>query len=138
MFEALKNEWKKLSRSRPGRRFQNRYARRQKARAKQAPSPRWRVGRVTLAMASLVIGLVLIFIPGPAILFFAIGAGLIAAESQRAARFLDWSELRLRAFWGWASWKWGGLTLGGRAGVVCLLFGGAVTCLYLSYRFVTG
>lgn len=133
-WEALRKEWKKLWRSRPGRRFQARYARQQKSRLKQAPRPR--IGRVTLGVASLVLGLVLLFIPGPAVLFLILGGGLIASESEGAARFLDWSELRLRALWSWMSWKWGGLTLGGRAGVVCLVLGGAATCVYISYRLV--
>jgi len=46
---------------------------------------------------SLAIGVVLVFIPGPAILFFLIAGGLFAMQSLWVARALDWSELRIRA-----------------------------------------
>jgi hypothetical protein len=39
----------------------------------------------------------LVFIPGPAILFFLIAGALLAVQSLGVARALDWSELRGRA-----------------------------------------
>jgi hypothetical protein len=43
------------------------------------------------------VGVVLVFIPGPAILFFLIAGALLAVQSLGVARALDWSELRGRA-----------------------------------------
>lgn len=51
------------------------------------------------AAVSFVIGVVLMFIPGPAILFYALTCALAATQSQLVARLLDRSEVRLRALW---------------------------------------
>ena len=47
-------------------------------------------------MVLLLIGIVLMFMPGPAILFFLLAGAVMAEESRTVARFLDWLELRLR------------------------------------------
>jgi len=48
------------------------------------------------AVASLAIGIVLAFIPGPAILFFALCAALLGAQSRWVARRLDRAEVSTR------------------------------------------
>ena len=50
-----------------------------------------------LAPLSLAVGVVLMFIPGPAVLFFALAGALLASHSMPVARALDWLELKLRA-----------------------------------------
>lgn len=52
--------------------------------------------RFVVAGVAVAIGLVLVFIPGPAILFFALAGMLLATESRAVARFLDWSEVTIR------------------------------------------
>lgn len=58
-----------------------------------------RVLLLGLAVLLTAIGVVLMFIPGPAILFFFLAGALLAEESLPVARGLDWAELRLRAAW---------------------------------------
>jgi Putative transmembrane protein (PGPGW) len=47
-------------------------------------------------------GFVLLFIPGPGLVFLFVGAFLIAQQSLLAARALDWSELRLKKLLAWS------------------------------------
>ena len=53
------------------------------------------------------IAVVLVFIPGPAVLFFFAGASLLASESRVVARALDWLEVRLRKVIHWVLRWWG-------------------------------
>jgi hypothetical protein len=50
-----------------------------------------------LALLSFAIGVVLAFIPGPAVVFFALSATLLATQSLRVARILDRTEVWLRS-----------------------------------------
>ena len=58
--------------------------------------------RLVIAAVSLVIGVVLTVIPGPAVFFFMITAALLASESLRLARWLDIGEVWARKAWNWA------------------------------------
>jgi hypothetical protein len=49
-----------------------------------------------VALVSIAVGVVLVFIPGPAVLFFAIAGAIFAMQSRRAARALDWTEVKIR------------------------------------------
>src|SRR4051812_47862185 len=51
------------------------------------------------ALASFVIGVVLAFIPGPAVVFFALSIALIATQSRWVAARADEVELALRKLW---------------------------------------
>lgn len=88
------HEWREVRHGPPGRRFQEYYQRAHRRRAGRG----WigRVLRIAVAVASFAIGVVLVFIPGPAVLFFALTGVLLANESRAVARFLDWSEIKLR------------------------------------------
>ena len=91
---------------------------------------------MVIGLVAVAIGFVLIFIPGPAILFLAVGGGLIASESLPVARFLDACEMRLRAGWRWTRRRWRGSTPVVRAGFVCAAAGTVAAGMYLSYRLV--
>ena len=53
-----------------------------------------------LAAAScFAVGVVLAFIPGPAVVFFGLTAALSATQSRWVAERLDHAELYLRALW---------------------------------------
>ncbi len=97
MKTSIATQWRTLKRSRPGRRFSERYeaSRRGADRATVVQ----RVLRIVGAAVAIAIGVVLVFIPGPAVLFFAIAGALLASESRGVARALDWSEVKLRAAW---------------------------------------
>ena len=123
-----------LDRGRAGRRFQDRY---EAARAARKDA-RWtrrvlRVFRLLLAVAAIVVGLFLTVLPGPAILFFFIAGGLLASESLRLARGLDWSEVKLRAGWAWVqqlSWT-------GKAALIGLVAAFSAGLAGVSYHLLT-
>lgn len=84
---------RELRRGRPGRRFQDYYRRHRERR-------RARTWVMAAGWALLVVGLPLVFTPGPGIPLVLIGALVLAAESRTAARALDRAELRLRLLFG--------------------------------------
>lgn len=94
MLQTLKAEWQRLKHTRPGRRFCSFY---------QRHGERWpgwaRVLLILAAAISFAIGFILVFIPGPAILFFAITAALLAAQSRPVARQLDRAEILAHRYW---------------------------------------
>src|SRR5688572_14221670 len=104
MAATLKSEWRMLRRGKPGSRFLDRYE--TSHRNKNKRSVVGRVIRIVIAVAALAIGVVLVFIPGPAILFFFIAGSLLAAESRALARALDWSEVKLRKLVRWLAKVW--------------------------------
>ena len=104
MLGKLKRQWLAFRGGTPGQRFQDRYDRQRRARKTQS----WalRLIQPILAIILLAIGVVLTFIPGPAIVFYFAGAGLLAGESRPLARALDWSEVKLRKICRWLKQWW--------------------------------
>ncbi len=88
-FERIKRSWRRLKQSEPGRRFQDRYERN---RAPDSP----RLARVGGALVLALLGLVMLVTPGPGLAALGVGLALLAGEFRAVARFLDWTELRLR------------------------------------------
>lgn len=82
--------WSNPCPGRPGQRFRDRYERH---RRRTTPY-RWlgRLLRLFLALVCFVIGLVLAFVPGPAIVFFFLAGALVASDWRWAAGLLDWTE----------------------------------------------
>jgi len=66
----------------------------------------------------LAIGVVLTFIPGPAVVFYFAGAGLLAGESLWLARGLDWTELKVRKAYRWSKKWWQRASLIARSAVI--------------------
>lgn len=133
---TLAREWQVLRHSPPGQRFQKSYDLGQRE-ADRSTVVR-RVIRLVLAAVALIIGVVLVFIPGPAFVFFAIAGALLATESRAVARVLDWIELRVRQALRWARRLWQGLPLAAKvvvAGVALLVSAAAA---YASYRVMFG
>jgi len=100
MFARIKATWTRLKRREPGERFQSFY------RAQRSKPPAVRVAYVGIAIVSFAIAVVLMFIPGPAVVFFALSAALLSTQSQWLAAALDRAEVwgrkvvtRLRAWW---------------------------------------
>ena len=90
----LRKGWTELKASQPGERFEDAYHRQK--RTGQGRSAAERLLRPILALLSFAIGVVLAFIPGPAVVFFALSATLLATQSLRVARALDQTEVWLR------------------------------------------
>ena len=134
MIARLKRQWKTLQRARPGRRFEERYEAAQ--RKENRASFFARVVRFTIATAALAVGVVLMFIPGPAVLFFAISGALLASESRGVARFLDWSEVKIRAVVRWATRFWKKLPVVGKVAIALVGAAGSVGAGYLGYTVI--
>jgi hypothetical protein len=89
----IKSEVAKLREAAPGRRFTEFHERMRKQ------SPSWmRPLYLGAAVVCFAIGVVLAFIPGPAILFFALAVALVATQSSWLAKALDRDEVKIR---GW-------------------------------------
>lgn len=131
--------WQALTGGTPGRRFEDRY----EAAGRARRSGDWghrltRLLRLAVALVSFVIGVILAFIPGPAVVFFLLTGSLLAAESRGLARLLDWGEVRLRAVGAWSRSHWRQLPRWARAAVVIFLLSLSAASTYLSYRLVAG
>jgi hypothetical protein len=94
MFSRIRAEWHQIEKAEPGTRFQ-RFHHKQ-----QEKMPAWaRPVYIGGAIVSLGVGVVLAFIPGPAVLFFALSAGLLATQSEWLAKRLDRAEVGARKLW---------------------------------------
>ncbi len=61
----------------------------------------WRIGVGVLGLAIVLLGLVLVPLPGPGWLVVFVGLGILATEFAWAERLLDYGRARLRAWLGW-------------------------------------
>jgi uncharacterized protein (TIGR02611 family) len=118
MFERLRKNWHELERSAPGKRFQERYARRRHASGGRRDIHTWL--NIGLGSVIMLAGLLMIPAPGPGWLVTFLGFGLLGSEFAPIARALDWIELRLRRFAQWAQALWRKLPLGAKALLILL------------------
>jgi hypothetical protein len=102
MWEKFKQAWRRLKAGKPGQRFQQEFRRRHSAGRSPLQKTLLTVGGLLLMAA----GFLLLFIPGPGLLFLFAGGFLIAQQSLVAARVLDWSEVRLRKLLAWSLRAW--------------------------------
>ena len=98
---SLTAEWQRLKRSPPGERFEA-FNERQQQHARGPIKALYFGG----AIVSLAVGVVLVFIPGPAFVFFILAGALLATQSRWVARRLDRIEVwgretmtRAHAWW---------------------------------------
>jgi hypothetical protein len=83
----MKTLWKRLETLEPGKRFQTLH------REQRDRPPAVIAAFFVVAIACFAVGLVFVSIPGPAILFFALGGALLATQSFWVARVLDAAEI---------------------------------------------
>jgi hypothetical protein len=87
----------------------------------------------------VVAGIVSFPVPGPpSILITLLGVGLVAQEWMRAARALDWIELRLQRPYRQAAAVWVRLPLVLKAAVVAVAVGALVASAYAIDRILLG
>jgi hypothetical protein len=98
MWEKFKQTWRHLKAANPGQRFQQEFRRCHSPRRSPIQKALLIVGGLLLMAA----GFLLLFIPGPGLVFLFVGGFLIAQQSLVAARVLDWSEIRLRKLLAWS------------------------------------
>ncbi len=104
MLQRLKQAWREFKRSSPGCRFQELYERRRRASRAGAKRAFFVAGGLLLVatgIASFPVPVV------PSELVILTGLAVFAQGSKRAARILDWIELRLRGplLWAWRIWR---------------------------------
>jgi hypothetical protein len=93
MLKRLKQAWREFKHSAPGHRFQELYQRRQRSRRSGAKRALFIIG----GLLTIAGGVVSFPVPGvPSELIIVTGLAIFAQGSLRAARILDWIELRLR------------------------------------------
>ena len=93
MFDT--RSWDRFAHATPGRRFQERYKRKQ-----QDKGSAWkRIAFVAAGVGLCLVGLFFMAVPGPGIPILAVGLALVAQESSVLARLLDRTEVRLRKWW---------------------------------------
>jgi hypothetical protein len=97
--------WRSFSRGRPGKRFQERYRRRQERGHGQLGVHR--IFNLTLGILIVAVSAVGGLLPGPGWGTAIIGFALIAGEFLPAARLLDRAELTLRGFLQFVRDIWG-------------------------------
>jgi hypothetical protein len=90
--QSIKNNWRELADGPPGKRFQKRYEKKQR----ESRSAGARTLKLVAAVLLIAVGIVLLVVPGPGSLLIVVGAALLAEESSRLARGLDWTEMRVR------------------------------------------
>ncbi len=133
MIKSLKQDWQGFKESKPGERFKERYHRRQQA-------PGHTAKRILLVILGSVIALGSLFtapLPGPGFATVFLGLAILAGELLPAARFLDWSEVRLRQLWRFTLgvWRTGPL---GKAAVVVVAAALVGAFFYVAYRLLFG
>lgn len=129
MLQALKDHWQDLKRGQPGKRFQDHYKRRHESRSSGLRKALFLGGGALIVAA----GLFFLPAPGPGFIIIFLGGGLIAQESLRAARLLDWCELRVRAVARWGLGVWRRASAAGKTAIAflgLLLVGGAGFAAY--------
>jgi hypothetical protein len=136
MTSTLRSEWRILRRAAPGRRFQESYA-----ASRRHPDHGTfvrRAVRLGLAVIAMAIGVVLVFLPGPAVVFFALTGALLATESLTVARVLDWSELRLRAAVHGLAGRWRAMSALQRVVAIAAIVLGGSAGLFGLYQLAFG
>src|SRR5690242_11317242 len=88
---SLRRRWHELRNGQPGQRFRIRYQQARRSYTRPRRLLKCCVGGVLFA-----VGVVLLVVPGPGLLFVALGGALLAEESYDVARTLDRAELRIR------------------------------------------
>lgn len=135
MFGAVKRTLEDLKRGQPGQRFKQHHERAQRSKSGRG-ARRW--VNLLLALLAFAIGVVLVFIPGPAVLFFFLAGALLAPESRAIARFMDWAEVKIRAVWHWVTAHWRRLSHAGKIAAGSVIAMGGVAGAFAFWRILRG
>jgi hypothetical protein len=130
MKEKARQTWEEMKDDPPGQRFQHHHRRRQAEKTREGKLKRW-----ALVAGLTLVGIVLMFIPGPAVVLFGLAAALLAEDSLRIAKALDWLELRIRAVVKWSERVWKRAGTAARVAIVLLALTAAGAGAYGVYWF---
>jgi len=129
MIRKMKRDLQELRESKPGRRFQDRYHRRQEE--EQGHTAR-RIFLIILGAIIAVGSLITAPLPGPGWATVFLGLMILAGELLPAARLLDWLEVRLRKLWMLIQYIWRSSVLG-KVAVVVVAVILAAAVVYMAY-----
>ncbi len=129
MIERLKTNWEEFQESEPGERFKDRYNRR---RQDEEGHLLKRILLIALGTVIAISSLALAPLPGPGWGTVFIGLMILGGELLPAARFLDWTEVRLRKLGRFIERIWQTSVLGKIVviGVAAILIGAFVYLVY--------
>lgn len=103
MITEVKKDLAKMKKDRPGERFADQHRRAKK----EGLATGWgRAVCLGLSVVSMVIGIVLVFIPGPAFVFFLLSAVLLASQWRAMAEWMDRAEVKGRKLWKGCRGRW--------------------------------
>src|SRR5688500_8188394 len=102
MLDGIKKYWRGLKAGQPGKRFQQQY----KKQHATGTTPWHKVLFLGGGVLIMLAGIFFLPAPGPGWVIIFIGAGMVAQDSERAAKILDWCELRIRDVVDWAQKVW--------------------------------
>ena len=134
MIGRAKRNWHHFKKSKPGDRFQVRYYYR-----KQLGHGRLsRIFNIVLGSVLVIMSTLFGWAPGLGLVTLLIGLTLIAGELFPVARFLDWSEVRLRKLARLAGKVWAGATTVGRTLIVLVVLVVVAALVYGAYSLLFG
>jgi hypothetical protein len=134
MIGRAKRSWRNFKKSKPGDRFQVRYYyRKQRGTGRLS-----RIFNIFLGSVLVIMSTLFGWAPGLGLVTLLIGLALIAGELFPVARFLDWSEVRLRRLARLAGKVWAGATSVGRTLIVLLILVFVAALVYGAYSLLFG
>jgi hypothetical protein len=134
MIGRAKRSWRHFLKSKPGDRFQVRYHyRKQRGTGRLS-----RIFNIVLGSVLVIMSTLFGWAPGLGLVTLLIGLTLIAGELFPVARFLDWSEVRLRKLARLAGKVWAGATTVGRTLIVLVVLVFVAALVYGAYSLLFG
>ncbi len=134
MIARAKRSWRNFKKSKPGDRFQVRYYyRKQRGTGRLS-----RIFNIFLGSVLVIMSTLFGWAPGLGLVTLLIGLALIAGELFPVARFLDWSEVKLRKLARLAGKIWAGVPLVGRTLIVLLVLVLVAALVYGAYSLLFG
>ena len=134
MIGRAKRSWRYFTKSKPGDRFQVRYYYRKQSGAGRLS----RIFNIFVGSVLVVLSTLFGWAPGLGLATLLIGLALIAGELFPVARFLDWSEVKLRKLARLAGKIWAGVPLVGRTLIVLLVLVLVAALVYGAYSLLFG
>ena len=129
MIQKMKQDVQEFKESEPGRRFQDRYRRRQQQEQGHTAK---RIFLIVLGAIIAVGSLVTAPLPGPGWATVFLGLMILAGELLPAARLLDWLEVRLRKLWRFVQYVWRS-SVAGKVAVLAVVVILAAAVFYTAY-----
>ncbi len=134
MIGRAKRSWRHFKKSKPGDRFQVRYYyRKQRGTGRLS-----RIFNIFLGSVLVIMSTLFGWAPGLGLGTLLIGLTLIAGELFPVARFLDWSEVRLRKLARLTGKVWAGATRVARTLIVLLVLVFVAALVYGAYSLLFG